>query len=482
MRNPCQTILAGILALGLVGGFAASAQETQPAETRPAETQPAETQPAETQPAETRPASQPASQPTTTAATTTTTTAEAEEEDKEAYLAVINGRVHTVTGPVYERGTVLCKDGVIEAIGTAVPLPDDCQVIDADGMYVYPGLVAVISGGILGGGDPQDSTNVFSLPMVVALAGGITTTVNGTTAGKLTFGTTEGLLLRKDLYHRINYSRRSPLQRAEFRQDLERVRSHLREQERYEREKERDEDAEPPDKDWLKGKYQQYLKLMKGETLAYASASSLQDLLDLADLVRTYGIDLVVHGAYEGWIVPDELGRAGIDVIINARVGGGFGATVDPDPRLMRPSGATIQNAHILHEHGVTAAIIPPTTSIMLWGLAGRDLLHLNMEAAFAVRGGMSNEDAIEAITIDAARVLRLDDRVGSLEVGKDADLIVCDGHLLHYMTHVHYAVVNGRVAYTKQDESLFAHIRPEGKPEVSDFADHWPRPLEWPE
>jgi len=126
--------------------------------------------------------------------------------------------------------------------------------------------------------------------------------------------------------------------------------------------------------------------------------------------------------------------------------------------------------------------VVPPMPLISLWGLAGRDLLHLNMEAAFAVRGGMSNADALRTITIDAARILGIDDRVGSLEVGKDADMVVCDGDLLHFMTQVHYTIVNGRIVYDKKKDTLFAHIRPRGVPEVTPFDDIWPRPLAWPE
>ncbi|MGE3182446.1 MAG: hypothetical protein AB7N71_12510, partial [Phycisphaerae bacterium] len=66
-------------------------------------------------------------------------------------------------------------------------------------------------------------------------------------------------------------------------------------------------------------------------------------------------------------------------------------------------------------------------------------------------------------------------------EVGKDADLIVTDGDVLHFMTQVHQAIVNGKVAYEKEKDTLFAHIRPTGAPIVPEFDDVWPRRLEWP-
>ncbi|MBU0616519.1 MAG: amidohydrolase family protein, partial [Planctomycetes bacterium] len=406
---------------------------------------------------ETQPASQPASAPATQPESVPTTTTQAVEE-KEQFLAVINGRVHTVTGPVLERATVLCKDGVIAAIGTDVHLPVDCEIVDAHGMYVYPGLVAPTARGIHGAKNPQDTSNVYSLSMCVALAGGITTALAGDSVAKLTFGSTEDMILKEDAYVSLDYSTEKPLERAQLRADLEKVRTYLRDLDRFEREKERDKDAKPPEKDWLKGKYEKYLKLLKREAVAVASADTTQPLRDLAELATTYAFDLVIRGAYEGWTTAPALGRAGVSAVVTPRT------DRYPDERFNRPTGSSIENARILRDSGVPVAVVPASPSIGFSGLAGRDLLHLNMEAAFAVRGGMSNDDALETITIDAARVLGVDDRVGSLEVGKDADLIVCSGDLLHYMTQVHYTIVNGRVVYDKSKETLFAHIRPEGE------------------
>lgn len=479
--------VACLIGFALLFAGASFAQESQPA-----------SQPT-TKPAS-RPTSRPASRPakgapgkpttgpststttkatsttSTSAATTTSTTTSRPAEKKDRFLAVINGNVHTVTGPVLERATVLSKNGALVALGINVQLPPECEVIDAQGMSVYPGLVATMSGGLLSADDPEDSTNVYGLAMTVALAGGITTVATGNSAGKLTFGTTEDMLLKGNLWVRLAYTTHKPLERAQLRTDFEKVRNYLRDVRKYEREKATNKDAKPPNKDWLTGKYEEYRRLLQREAVAFASAQTAQELLDVTELASTYGFDLVIRGAYEGWTVASQLGRTGSGAILTPR------EHVDPDERFNRPTGSTIENARILREHGVTVAVVSPTPGILFSGLAGRELLHLNMEAAFAVRGGLSNDDAVRTITIDAARLLRLDDRIGSLEVGKDADLIVCDGDLLHYMTQVHYTIVNGRVAYDKSKSTLYAHIRPQGKPEVPVFDDLWPRRLEWRE
>ncbi len=151
----------------------------------------------------------------------------------------------------------------------------------------------------------------------------------------------------------------------------------------------------------------------------------------------------------------------------------------DPDERLNRPNGSSIENARILFEHGVPLAIVPLGSGISLSGLAGRDLMHLPMEAAFAVRGGLPQEAAVRAITIEPAHLLGIDHRVGSVEVGKDADFAIVDGDLLHYMTLVRWTVVNGRVAYDKQKEKLLDHIRPEGDSDAAPPPDYWPRTIQ---
>lgn len=406
----------------------------------------------------------------------TSATASEPAREKDHYLAVINGEVHTISGAVLPRTTVLCKNGKIIDIGSNVVIPPEAEVVDAADRLVYPGLIAAAPcGNIHGNEPPDDTTDVFNLNMNIAVAVGITTAVVGNTAAKLTYGAVEDMVVKRNLYVSLGYSSYQPDARRELRADLDRVRQYLRDLDKHEAEKAVNKDAKPPDKEWIRDKFERYLKLLKREAIAVANANTQHELVDWADLAAAYGFRLVVRGAYEGWIVPDRLGRAGVAAVVSPR------QWVDNDDRFMRPNGSTIENARILHDRGVPVAIMPQATSILTWGVGGRDMTHLNMEAAFAVRGGMSNDDAVRCLTVDAARILGVDDRVGSIETGKDADLIVCDGDVLHYMTQVHYTIVNGRVAYDKSKETLFGHIRPEGKPAIPQFKDAWPRSLEWP-
>ena len=394
------------------------------------------------------------------------------EPPKDRYFAVTGAVVHTVTDGDRYGTTILSKNGKIVEIAGSVDLPDDTEVLDATGYHLYPGLVAVNSGGILGAKPPDETTDVYSLQMTLALAGGITTAVSGNTAARLTFGSVEDMVVKRDLFTTLQYSTGDSGSRRKVREGFERVRQYLRDLQAYEEKKKVDAEAEEPDKEWIKGQYDTCLKLMRHESVAVVDANTAHQLIDVCDLAERYGIRVVVRGAYEGWTVASRLARAGVSAIITPR------KRQLPDERSNRPTGSSIENASILHDHGVPIAIVPGITSITTWGVAGRDLLHLNMEAAFAVRGGLSNDAALRAITIDAARILGVDHRVGSIEVGKDADLIITDGDVMHYMTLVRHAIVNGRIVYDKQKESLYDHIRPDGDTDPPPPDDYWPRRL----
>jgi imidazolonepropionase-like amidohydrolase len=113
-------------------------------------------------------------------------------------------------------------------------------------------------------------------------------------------------------------------------------------------------------------------------------------------------------------------------------------------------SGTWIEMSRVLEQTGVPFSLGTLSSSISLNGLAGRDLTSLPLEAAFAVRGGASERTALAALTIVPARQLGLQDRLGSLEVGKDADLLIFDGDPLDYRTYVETALVSGRTVYER--------------------------------
>jgi imidazolonepropionase-like amidohydrolase len=376
------------------------------------------------------------------------------ESDEGEWFAVVGGDVHTGTGSVMRGATVLAKDGRIRAIGQGVALPEGTKVLDAAGLRVYPGLVAADSSGLIGnaGGDFADTIDPFNYRLVLALANGITTAAQSDTAVKLKRGEIEDVVLREKYLAPQTYSTRNPAAKRALEDKFVKAADWLLQYRDWEEKKKTDKELKEPSR---RGVDASVVSILRGEVLARFNAEERNELLAIARLAQRFGFRPVIVGCTEGWTVAGELGRAGAYAVVTPR------QRDDKSEELVREGGSSIENAAILHAHGVQVAVVPSAKAVDLGGIVGRDILHLTTEAGFAVRGGLSEQAAFEAITIVPARILGVDQRIGTLEVGKDCDLVVTDGDILHYQTFVQYAVVSGKQVYDKQAELYYAHIRP---------------------
>lgn len=382
------------------------------------------------------------------------------------FLAVVGGDVYTVTAGIVRGATVLCKNDRIVAIGAGVTVPEGARIVDARGLRVYPGLVAVNSNGLVrgGGGSARDSFDPFSLNLDLALTGGLTCIQGADTVVKLTRGTLDGHLLLAQPWTDLNVSPTTPAGRRELAAKFAKAREFLRAKRDWKvaSDLNRAEGDEPKPE----GVDEAVLALLEGHTTARFSADSTKDLLAICDFMEEFPLQAVIFGGREAWTVASRLGRSGARMVLTAR-------DKDwADDTLNRPSGWSIENARILYEHGVEFAILPESPGVSTGGIIGRDLMTLPLEAAFAIRGGLSQEAALRSLTLDAAKILGVEDRLGSLEPGKDADLIVCDGDLFHYRTFVQWTVVNGKVVYDKAKAPYFAHVRPLPQASVEEVMD----------
>jgi imidazolonepropionase-like amidohydrolase len=172
------------------------------------------------------------------------------------------------------------------------------------------------------------------------------------------------------------------------------------------------------------------VRVLDRQMPALVTAQKTTEILAALRLAEEFGFRLVLDGAAESYRMVDDIRRANVPVILHptmVRLGG------DTD-------GATLETARRLREAGITVALqsgyegYVPKTRVVLF------------EAAVAAANGLSFEDALRTVTIDAARIIGADRRVGSLEAGKDADLALFDGDPFEYTTHVCAVLVNGRV------------------------------------
>ena len=165
---------------------------------------------------------------------------------------------------------------------------------------------------------------------------------------------------------------------------------------------------------------------LDGELTLMVNANSATDIVSALRLQRELGFDMVLDGAAESYLVLDEIRAAGVPVFLH--------------PARARIPNKTFEIAKILRDAGIPFAVqtghegYVPKTRVLLF------------EVAHYAANGLSAEEALAAVTLDAARLLGIDDRVGSLEVGKDGDLVLFDGDPFEYTSHVCAVLIEGEV------------------------------------
>lgn len=171
-------------------------------------------------------------------------------------------------------------------------------------------------------------------------------------------------------------------------------------------------------------------KIVRRQIPLLVTAQRAQDIMTAIRIAKEFNIRIVLDGAAEAYLVIDEIKASGFPVIIH--------------PTMFRAGGETenlnMETAAKLKAAGITVALqsgfegYVPKTRVVLF------------EAAVAAANGLSRRDALATITIDAAKIIGLDSRIGSIEKGKDADLAMYDGDPFEYTTHCMGTMINGQM------------------------------------
>jgi imidazolonepropionase-like amidohydrolase len=396
-------------------------------------------------------------------------------------IAFVGAEVYTVSAGSL-RATVLIDEGRITAIGPVdeIALPANARVRDVSGKVLIPGLVDTHShvGIYPRPAVPAHSDgNDFSGPVQpqlraidgiwpddpgirMAVAGGITTAnimpgsgsvVSGQTAYvKLRGNTIEEMLIADPdgvaggmkMANGENPKRRgaesgsSPGTRpaiAALQRDLFlRARAYQKKWELHRSKRTRGEESEAPERSL---ELEPIVEILEGRRTVHHHTHRSDDIITVLRLQREFGFDLVLQHATEAWKVADEIARAGVptSILMLDSPGGKLEAS-----RYRRDYGATLEQA------GVLVAIHTDdfVTSSRLFLRSG----------ALAVRGGMSEEGALRALTLNPARMLHLDERIGSIEVGKDADLVLLSGPPFELYTQVLETWIEGQQVFDRSD------------------------------
>ena len=393
-------------------------------------------------------------------------------------FAITGATVYTA-GEVLEDATVVVEGGKISAIGSAaagdVDVPRGAEVIDAAGGSLIPGIIDAHSH-IAGEGGLNEGTVAVSSMVTIrdvvdprdiaiyrALAGGVTT-INvlhgssnpiggGNAVLKLRWGQDAGGLLLDGAPPGIKFalgenpkrSRRDPPPGVERRYPATRmgvmdvIRQAFTEareyQKRWQEHEQNGNGSMPPRRDL---KLEPLVEILDGERLIHAHSYRADEILQLMRLAEELGFRVAtLQHVLEGYKIADEI----------AAHGAGASTFSDWWGYKVEAYDAIPHNAALMTERGVLVSINSDSAE---------EMRHLNQEAAKAIKwGGMDRNEALKLVTLNPAKQLGIDDRVGSIEVGKDADLVLYDGDPLSMFSVVQKTFVDGDLYFDREADRV---------------------------
>ncbi len=374
-------------------------------------------------------------------------------------VAIDAGRIITITGADIEDGTILIEDGIIKAVGKDVEIPWDAFVMQAEDQVVMPGFVlAHTSDGLdrpnenvpevpflstFDSVDPLSSFFEDSLRDGVAamlVLPGNNTLLGGTGTVVSPRGrTVEDMLVKRYVGLKIsleptrNTSRMGHMQR--FRRYMDELKDY---QEEYDRRKKEAEKEKKPFDEQIDPRKQPMIDLLDGKLTAYIYCGVAADVPKALEIIETHKLKAVLVLSPDCYKAASLIARKKLPVVL--------------DPELIVWKTNEEQNAEemkvvpiIFHEAGVKFAFQTDTSRY------GRR--YLWYQAATAVKYGMSRTEALKSITLYPAQFIGIDDRFGSIETGKEANLIFLTGDPLDAQTWVDKVMLAGEVVYEKDKD-----------------------------
>lgn len=381
-------------------------------------------------------------------------------------MLLINGKIMTMENAIIESGFVQIENGKITAVGSMEQAPQEEEIIDLQGKAVYPGFIdahchmGMAEEGLDFEGDdlnemtdpvtPQlravDAINPMNKSFPEAVDAGITTVVTGPGSANAISGQfcaikthgrrVDNMLLKEPAAMKFalgenpkkvyNDKSETPMTRmataALIREELRKAQRYMEDMEKYE---EDPEENDPPEFD---AKKEALLPVLRRELKAHFHCHRADDIFTAVRIAEEFELDYVLIHCTEGHLIAEELAEIGAPIVNGPLM------CTRTKPELANSSDKT---PGILSKAGLKVAICTDYNVQPIWMLP--------IAAGFAVREGMDYNEALKAITINAAEICGIADRVGSIAVGKDADLLVFSEDPLTLAAKPEMVFINGR-------------------------------------
>lgn len=363
-------------------------------------------------------------------------------------IALTGATIHTVANGVIENGTIVFQNGRITAVGTDVTIPPGAERVDATGKHIYPGMVDAYSAmGLqeIGAVDVSNDTNELgdfnpnvraevavnpeSRHIGTARSNGVlvavTTPGGGTVSGMsaaldLDGWTWEEMTMKSGTAMNINWP--STRNERAYADGIRELREIMASAKAY-------RDAKTAGGHDTDLRWEAMVPVVNGDMPVVVSAGGTREMQDAIAWAEDVGVELILRGGQDAEYIADHLVAKGIPLLLTS--------TMEGPERAHEGYDGNYSLAARLHEKGVRFAITG--------GSSAAYNHRLPFEAGVAVAFGLPQEEAMKAVTLYPAQFLGIDDRVGSLEVGKDATLLITTGDPLNYMANIEQAYIEGR-------------------------------------
>ncbi len=383
-------------------------------------------------------------------------------------LLIKNAHIYTMEGKEYENGSILIEDGKIKKIDEEIEEVKDMEIIDACGNPLFPGFIdahchlGMEEESMRFEGDdineitnpvtPElraiDAINPMDGSFLDAIKGGITTVMTGPGSANVvggqfaiikTFGDkVDDMIVKENAAMKIAFGenpkfcylkeKKAPYTRMAIASIL---RQALTDAKNYKAKKEASAlKNEPFDIDL---KWEAMIPVLLKEIPLKAHAHRADDILTALRIAKEFDVNITLDHCSEGHLIADHIKDAKVNTIIG--------------PTMIFKSKVEVKNKSfitpkVMYEKGIPFAIMTDHPVI--------EEKYLPLCVALYIKEGLPEEEGLKAITINAAKILGVDNRIGSIKEGKDADLVIFDGSPFEMFTNTLYTIINGKIAYKK--------------------------------